>query len=128
MYIRSLCLHSHLPPAPSGGRAEPLHEASSLRLSSGLLSGVRPLAFLCLNRKCVRSDRPAPIMAVGDLTFRISHFLFRQRNARGLTLSDIHKQIRAKALCVRLLDSWEIMRKHMPQPPIMGGEAWPFII
>ena len=46
---------------------------------------VRPLAFLCLNRKCeiLKVRSPTAIMGAGrsDLT----HFLFRQRNARGLT-------------------------------------------
>ena len=46
---------------------------------------VRPLAFLCLNQKCeiLKVRSPTAIMGAGrsDLT----HFRFRQRNARGLT-------------------------------------------
>ena len=74
---------------------------------------VRPLAFLCLNRKCeiLKVRSPTAIMGAGrsDLT----HFRFRQRNARGLT-PDPRPEDRPARIFVALLG---------PAPDGGGGEV-----
>ena len=74
---------------------------------------VRPLAFLCLNRKCeiLKVRSPTAIMGAGrsDLT----HFRFRQRNARGLT-PDTRPEDRPERIFVAPLG---------PAPDGGGGEV-----
>ncbi len=74
---------------------------------------VRPLAFLCLNRKCeiLKVRSPTAIMGAGrsDLT----HFRFRQRDARGLT-PDPRPEDRPARIFVALLG---------PAPDGGGGEV-----
>ena len=74
---------------------------------------VRPLAFLCLNRKCeiLKVRSPTAIMGAGrsDLT----HFRFRQRDARGLTPDPDQKT-----------DGERMLRgAARPCPPPVGGRG-----